>query len=149
ARGVLIGVLTSKRTARCHFVEWRQKMTGISDKGLYRVLMASAGPGFDTCANEHDSMTGPPMRDHWNRHFLDSGSQQTIQGTAGRRTTFRCSLLAFSGQTSRIDQCPLLGVKRTSAILSALARHNEPCRRRAFVHSGCSVQFPHEDPAAE
>ena len=53
----------------------RMKMTRISDKGLYRVLMASIGPGFESCANEHDSMMDTPMRDHWNRHFLDSSSQ--------------------------------------------------------------------------
>ena len=33
------------------------------------------GPAFENCAKEHDAMTGPPMSDHWNRHFLDSGSQ--------------------------------------------------------------------------
>src|SRR5215210_2327586 len=53
----------------------RTKMTTISDKGLFRVVMASIGPEFASCAKEHDAMTGPPMSDHWNRHFLDSGSQ--------------------------------------------------------------------------
>src|SRR5262249_36594412 len=27
-------------------------------------------------------------------------------------------------------------------------RHSEPCRRRAFVHDACTVQFPSADPAA-
>ena len=40
-------------------------------QGLYRILMASRGPGFNTCSEEHKSMTGHPVSDHWMR-FLSN-----------------------------------------------------------------------------
>ena len=36
-------------------------------RGLHRILMASAGPGFETCSEEHKSVTGHPLNDHWTR----------------------------------------------------------------------------------
>ena len=42
-------------------------------QGLYRILMASTGPGFDSCSEEHKSMTGHPVSDHWMR-FLSNSS---------------------------------------------------------------------------
>ena len=36
-------------------------------RDLNRILMASAGPEFDPCSEEHKSMTGHPLNDHWMR----------------------------------------------------------------------------------
>ena len=64
--------------SRQEVISWNQgrtRLRSITDTGFYRVLMTSTGPAFDSCAKEHDTVTGPPMSDHWNRHFLESGTQ--------------------------------------------------------------------------
>jgi hypothetical protein len=43
--------------------------------GLHRILMASAGPGFNTCSEEHKSMTGHPLNDHWMRFFPNESAK--------------------------------------------------------------------------
>lgn len=58
-------------------IYWSAGRTFVARKsfgpGLYRIIMASTGPGFDTCSEEHMSMTGHPMNDHWMR-FLPNNS---------------------------------------------------------------------------
>jgi hypothetical protein len=57
-------------TSEQGIISWNAGRTFAATKsfgrGLNRILMASAGPGFDTCCEEHKSMTGHPLNDHWN-----------------------------------------------------------------------------------
>jgi hypothetical protein len=41
------------------------------EQGLHRIVMVSTGPEYDTCSEEHMSMTGHPLKDHWMR-FLSN-----------------------------------------------------------------------------
>jgi hypothetical protein len=44
----------------------RTLVTQISDAGgLSRIVMVSTGPGFDACSEEHKSVTGHTVSDHW------------------------------------------------------------------------------------
>jgi hypothetical protein len=58
-------------------IQWpagRTLVAAISnDQGLHRIIMVSTGPGFDTCSEEHRSITGHPISDHWMR-FLPNNS---------------------------------------------------------------------------
>jgi hypothetical protein len=52
----------------------RTFMTSVSfGQGLHRIIMVSAGPAFDACSDEHKSMTGHSLNDHWMR-FLPNNS---------------------------------------------------------------------------
>jgi hypothetical protein len=46
-------------------VNWREGRTVLArtsdEQGLHRIIMASTGPGYDTCSQEH----GHPLSDHW------------------------------------------------------------------------------------
>jgi hypothetical protein len=37
------------------------------DQGLHRIVMVSTGPGLDACSEEHKSITGHPVSNHWMR----------------------------------------------------------------------------------
>jgi hypothetical protein len=42
-------------------------LTISGDLGLRRIIMVSTGPGLDACSQEHESLTGHPVSDHWMR----------------------------------------------------------------------------------
>jgi hypothetical protein len=58
-------------------IYWSAGRTMVTTKpfgqDLHRILMTSTGPGFSACSEEHKSMTGHPLDDHWMR-FLPNNS---------------------------------------------------------------------------
>jgi hypothetical protein len=52
-------------------IYWSSGRTFVARKsfgqGRHRILMASTGPGFNTCSKEHKSLTGHPLDDYWMR----------------------------------------------------------------------------------
>jgi hypothetical protein len=57
-------------------IHWSAGRTTIStDQGLHRIVMVSTGPGFDTCSEEHKSITGHPVSDHWMRFLPNADTK--------------------------------------------------------------------------
>jgi hypothetical protein len=58
-------------------IYWSAGRTTVTRKSfgqdLHRILMASTGPGFDICSDEHKSMTGHPLNDHLMRFLPNNG----------------------------------------------------------------------------
>jgi hypothetical protein len=56
-------------------IQWSAGRTTLAivsnDQGLHRIVMVSTGPGFDTSSEEHKSITGHPVSDHWMRFRLN------------------------------------------------------------------------------
>ena len=56
-------------------VSWRAGRTllarGSDERGLYRIVMVSTGPGYDTCSQEH----GHPLSDHWMKLLPNHGAR--------------------------------------------------------------------------
>lgn len=46
---------------------------GSDERGLYRIVMVSTGPGYDSCSAEHMSISGHFLTDHWMK-FLPNNS---------------------------------------------------------------------------
>jgi hypothetical protein len=59
-----------------HWSAGRTTLAIISnDQGLHRIVMVSTGPGFDTCSEEHKSITGHPVSDHWMRFLPNTDTK--------------------------------------------------------------------------
>ena len=60
-------------------ISWNAGRTFAASKsfgrGLNRLLMATAGPEFDPCSEEHKSMTGHTLNDHWTRFLPNNGAR--------------------------------------------------------------------------
>ena len=44
---------------------------GSDERGLYRIVMVSTGPGYDSCSQEH----GHPLSDHWMKFLPNHGAR--------------------------------------------------------------------------
>jgi len=60
-------------------VSWRAGRTllarGSDERGLYRIVMVSTGPGYDSCSAEHMSISGHPLSDHWMKFLPNNGAR--------------------------------------------------------------------------
>jgi hypothetical protein len=50
-------------------------LTVSDDLGPRRTVMVSTGPGLDACSQEHESLTGHPVSDHWMRFLSNEGGK--------------------------------------------------------------------------
>ena len=48
---------------------------GSDERGLYRIVMVSTGPGYDSCSAEHMSVSGHFLTDHWMKFLPNNGTR--------------------------------------------------------------------------